>query len=305
MPVKVTVRDLWKRYGDVQAVRGVNLEIHEGEIFGLLGPNGAGKTTTVESILGLCEPDRGVVEICGVNAQTSPLEVKQKIGAALQTTSLQDKITPREALTAFGSFYRQRTETAALLDRFALADKADATFDSLSGGQRQRLALAMAFVNNPEVVFLDEPTAGLDPQARRDLHGRIAEMKQTGCSVLLTTHYIDEAEHLCDRIAILDAGRIVAEGTPLELIGGSRAPTSVSFRTAPPVKPEFLAGMTELPDLEYDSGGARFTSARVNAALSALIARLDAHKVEITELHVQKATLEDVIIELTGAGLRE
>jgi ABC-2 type transport system ATP-binding protein len=305
MSVKVTVRDLWKRYGDVQAVRGVSLEIREGEIFGLLGPNGAGKTTTVESILGLCEPDRGVVEICGINAKTSPLEVKQRIGAALQTTSLQDKITPREALRAFGLFYRQRVDPAALLNRFALTDKADSTFDSLSGGQRQRLALAMAFVNNPEVVFLDEPTAGLDPQARRDLHGRIAEMKETGCSVLLTTHYIDEAEHLCDRIAILDAGRIVAEGTPLELIGGSRAPTSISFRTAPPLKEEFLAGLTGLPDLEYDSGGARFTSARVNAALSELISALDARKVEITELHVQKATLEDVIIELTGAALRE
>ena len=305
MPPKVTVRDLWKSYGNVAAVSGVGFEIREGEIFGLLGPNGAGKTTTVESIIGLSQPDRGQIEICGIDARKYPREVRQRIGAALQTTALQDKITPREALKTFGSFYRRPAEPAGLLQRFALTEKADAAFDSLSGGQRQRLALAMAFVNRPEVVFLDEPTGGLDTQSRRDLHARIAEMKREGYSVLLTTHNIDEAEHLCDRIAILDAGRIVAEGTPPELIGESKAPTSISFRTSSPVEAEWLTGLTGAQDLKCDADGGRFTATRVNQALGELVKLLDARRIEMIELHVRKATLEDVIIELTGAGLRE
>ena len=212
MPSKVIVRDLRKHYDGVQAARGVSFEIQDGEIFGLLGPNGAGKTTTVECIVGLREPDEGYIEIFGIDARKHPADVKQKIGAALQTTSLQDKITPREALRVFGSFYRDKAEPQELLDRFALADKADAPFETLSGGQRQRMALALAFVNKPELIFLDEPSTGLDPQARRDLHGEIAKMKQGGYTVLLTTHNIDEAQRLCDRIAIMNQGKIVATG---------------------------------------------------------------------------------------------
>ena len=174
-PPKVSVRDLKKRYGSVEAARGVSFEIRDGEIFGLIGPNGAGKTTTVECVIGLREPDEGAIEVCGIDARRRPREVKEKIGAALQTTALQDKITPREALALFGAFYQRKAEPAALLDRFALLQKADAPFEALSGGQRQRLALALAFVNNPELVFLDEPTAGLDPQSRRELHGEIAQ----------------------------------------------------------------------------------------------------------------------------------
>ena len=198
--------NLKKRYDGVEAARGVSFEIRDGEIFGLIGPNGAGKTTTVECVIGLREPDEGAIEVCGIDARRRPREVKEKIGASLQTTALQDKITPREALALFGAFYRHKAEPAALLERFALLDKADAPFDTLSGGQRQRLALALAFVNKPELVFLDEPTAGLDPQSRRELHGEIAKMKHDGHTVLLTTHYLNEAEALCDRIAIIDRG---------------------------------------------------------------------------------------------------
>jgi ABC-2 type transport system ATP-binding protein len=305
MSAKVTVQDLWKHFGNVQAVSGVSFEIGEGEIFGLLGPNGAGKTTTVESVIGLCDPDRGRIEICGVDARERPLEVRQRIGAALQTTALQDKITPREALKTFGSFYRRKAEPEDLLEKFSLSDKADAPYDTLSGGQKQRLALAMAFVNKPEAVFLDEPTAGLDPHSRRDLHSRISAMKHEGYSVLFTTHYIEEAEQLCDRIAILDAGRIVAEGTPGEIIGGSNAPTSISFRTAQSFEPEWLAGLSGVHDLVCHEDGGRFTSLTVNRTLAELVARLEARRVDVLELHVQKATLEDVIIELTGSGLRE
>src|SRR5688572_25117921 len=210
MAAHVVVRDLRKSYEGVEAVRGVSFDIQAGEIFGLLGPNGAGKTTTVECIVGLREPDAGQLEVCGLDARTRQREVKQKVGVALQSTSLQDTITPREALRLFGSFYHQRVTPETLLERFALTEKADARVETLSGGQRQRLALALAFVNRPQLVFLDEPTTGLDPHGRRELHGAIARMKADGYTVLFTTHYLDEAEQLCDRVAIIDRGRIVA-----------------------------------------------------------------------------------------------
>jgi ABC-2 type transport system ATP-binding protein len=218
MPAPVIVRDLTKRFGAVEAVRGVSFTIERGEIFGLLGPNGAGKTTTVECLVGLREPDGGELNVCGLDVRREPRAVKEKIGVALQTTSLQDKITPREALRLFGALYPERIEPAALLERFGLTAKGDVAVDTLSGGQRQRLALALAFVNRPAVVVLDEPTSGLDPQARRELHAHIAQLKRDGCTVLLTTHYLDEAERLCDRVAIIHQGRIVATGAPRDLV---------------------------------------------------------------------------------------
>jgi ABC-2 type transport system ATP-binding protein len=305
MSAKVIVRDLHKRYGAVHAVRGVDFEIREGEIFGLLGPNGAGKTTTLECILGLREPDRGEVEVCGIDARLHPHEVKQRVGAATQTTALQDKITPREALALFGSFYRRRASPQELLDRFALSGQADARFDTLSGGQRQRLALALAFVNRPELVFLDEPTTGLDAQARRDLHAEIARMKHDGHTVLLTTHYIEEAEQLCDRVAIIDRGRIIATGAPRELIARSRAAAAVSLVAAGPVDRTLLSGLEGVHDLTCDGARARFLADDVNRAVAGLLRLLEAHGIGIDELHVQKATLEDVFIELTGSGLRD
>ena len=305
MPAKVIVRDLKKRYGGVEAARGVSFEIQAGEIFGLLGPNGAGKTTTVECIIGLREPDDGQIEVCGINARRQPREVKQKIGAAPQTTFLQDKITPREALHLFGGFYRDKTDPQSLLDRFALGEKADAAFDTLSGGQRQRLALALAFVNKPELVFLDEPTTGLDPQSRRELHGEIAQMKRDGHTVLLTTHYIEEAEQLCDRIAVIDHGRIIATGTPHELIAQSRSMLSVSLATAQPIDRDLLSRLPGIEHLTCDGVNVSFRAANVSRALTELMRLIDDQKTTLTELHLQKATLEDVFIELTGASLRE
>jgi ABC-2 type transport system ATP-binding protein len=309
MPAKVIVRDLRKHYGDVQAASGVSFEVRDGEIFGLLGPNGAGKTTTIECVVGLREPDEGYIEVFGMDARLHAGEVKQKIGAALETTALQDKITPREALRVFGGFYRQKTEPQQLLDRFALAGKGDAPFDTLSGGQRQRLALALAFVNNPELIFLDEPTTGLDPQSRRELHAEIARMKRDGHTVLLTTHNIDEAEHLCDRIAIMDQGRIVAAGAPRELMAQSTAAPSVFLATVQPVDGELLRKLPGVQDVASDGSGARFSisfcTAEVTRTLAELMKLLDARKIEIAELHVQKATLEDVLIELTGKGRPE
>ena len=296
----VIVQDLRKQYGDVVAAHGVGFEIERGEIFGLLGPNGSGKTTTLECIIGLREPDRGKIEIAGIDARRHPHAVKEHIGAVLQTTSLQDKISPREALTLFGSFYRHAARPGDLLQRFALSDKADAPFDSLSGGQRQRLALALAFVSDPELLFLDEPTTGLDAQSRRELHAEISRMKRDGHTVLLTTHYIDEAEQLCDRIAIIDRGRIIASGAPHELIAGSTTCQSVSLVTSPGIDAALFSGVAGIEDLAVDGERTTFRTATVGRTLSDVLQRLEARGVDITDLRVHKATLEDVFLRLTG-----
>jgi len=306
MAAKVVVRDLRKQYGGTRAADGVSFEIQEGEIFGLLGPNGAGKTTTLECIIGLRDADSGHIEVCGIDARQRPREVKQKIGAALQTTALQDKITPREALELFGSFYRDRIAPSALLEQFALADKGDAPFDTLSGGQRQRLALALAFVNKPELVFLDEPTAGLDPHSRHELHAEIGAMKRNGHTVLLTTHYIEEAERLCDRIAIIDRGHIIAQGPPASLIAGSHPLSSIRLETTSRIDHESLSSLPGVQDLTVVGGtSVRFQTTDVGATLTALVKLVDARGASIAELHVQKATLEDVFLELTGTSLRD
>jgi ABC-2 type transport system ATP-binding protein len=305
MPATVSVRDLRKRYGTVEAARGVSFAVADGEIFGLIGPNGAGKTTTLECLIGLREPDAGTIEICGIDARQHPRAVKQKIGAALQTTALQDKITPREALTLFGSLYRTRVAPAGLLERFALTGKADSPFDSLSGGQRQRLALALAFVNDPALVFLDEPTAGLDPHARRELHADIERMKRDGRTVLLTTHYLDEAEQLCDRIAVIDGGRIVAEGTPRSLIAGSNASPVVSMTLDRSADGVLLAGVDGVRDVLCDGPTLRFRAANVTRALADVMTCLAAQDVAVLDLQVRKATLEDVFLELTGTAAHD
>jgi ABC-2 type transport system ATP-binding protein len=297
---KVVVHDLQKHYGDIHAARGVSFEIMDGEIFGLLGPNGSGKTTTLECIIGLREPDAGTIEVCGIDARLRPQEVKQKIGAALQTTSLQDKITPREALRLFGSFYRQKAAAGEMLERFALGPKADVPFDTLSGGQRQRLALALAFVNKPELVFLDEPTTGLDAQSRRELHAEVLRMKQDGHTVLLTTHYIEEAEQLCDRIAVIDHGQIIATGAPQALVAQSTAMQSVSLTTVPALDPADLSRVPGVQDLVCDAHRARFKTTAVSRTIAALMALVDERGVAISDLQVRKATLEDVFLELTG-----
>jgi ABC-2 type transport system ATP-binding protein len=218
----LTVHGLERRYGAIRAVDGISFEVAAGEVFGLLGPNGAGKTTTLESILGLVRPDAGRIEIEG---DTDLARARAKVGAVLQATGLPDKITPREALTVFGAFYPAPLAPRTLLERFGLSEKADAAFETLSGGQKQRLALALAFAGNPRLLLLDEPTTGLDPQMRRDVQDHIAAMRGEGRAVLLATHDMAEAERLCDRIAVIAQGRIVATGAPRDLIAASGAAT--------------------------------------------------------------------------------
>ena len=302
MPALVVIRDLQKNYGAVAAVHRASLTIAAGEIFGLLGPNGAGKTTMLECLTGLREPDAGQIEVCGLDARRQSGEVKQKIGVALQSTSLPDRITPREALRLFGSFYRERVEPPELLARFALSEKADAPFDTLSGGQRQRLALALAFVNRPELVLLDEPTTGLDPQARHDLHAEIARMKRDGCTVLLATHDLDEAEQLCDRVAIVHQGRIVAIGAPRELIARSSAFQSVTIATTQPLAQDHWTKLPGAEGLECGGNSARFRTRTATATLAALTRMLADQQIDIVDLEVRKASLEDVFLGLTRVG---
>src|SRR5438874_10678524 len=228
------VENLVKRYGDVEAVRGVSFAVEEGEFFGLLGPNGAGKTSTVEVLEGLRTRDSGRVSVCGLDPQRHSQALKHEIGAALQSTALPDKLRVVEALRLFGSVYKRRRNPEELLKRFGLEEKRNTFYNRLSGGQKQRLALAMALVNDPKVLFFDEPTAGLDPQVRREIYDIIEELKRDQKTILMTTHYIEEAERLCDRVAIIDHGNLIALGTPRELKTRSGGTTRIEVRLSKP-----------------------------------------------------------------------
>jgi ABC-2 type transport system ATP-binding protein len=304
MSSKVLVRNLKKSYGPTVAVDGVNFTIESGEIFGLLGPNGAGKTTTLECLMGLREADAGEISVCGFDVRRQPREVKQRLGVALQSTALPDQMTPREALRLFGSFYRQSTSPHELLDRFQLQEKADVRFATLSGGQRQRLALALAFVNQPELVVLDEPTTGLDPQSRREVHDEIRRMKRDGHTVLLSTHYLEEAERLCDRIAILVSGRIIATGTPRELIAQSTSRQLVRIVTSSPLDPTQLSALPGTDELQVEENTARFRTSEPTAAVATLVALIEAQRLELIDLQVRKATLEDIYLGLTDSRVK-
>ena len=299
MEIKVRVTGLRKRYGANEALRGVDFTLQAGEIFGLLGPNGAGKTTTLECVLGLREPDAGNVEICGLEARRFPREVKRKLGVALQSTALQDQITPREALDLFGAFYSEPEPTLRLLERFDLVAKADAAFETLSGGQRQRLALALAFVHRPEVVILDEPSTGLDPQARHELHAEIRRMKRDGYTVLLSTHQLDEAAALCDRVAIIDQGRIVAIGTPHELVSTAAGGQTVRFTASQPIDPAALTRLPGLRALRCEGLSGYFETDEAAPVVTALLALLAAQGATLWELEVKRSSLEDVFLKLT------
>ena len=296
----VSVAGLCKRYGATEAVRGVSFEVGPGQIFGLLGPNGAGKTTTLECILGLREADGGSIQIGGLDLRTHANEAKLQVGALLQAATLQDKITPRQALDLFGSFYSRRFAGDELLSRFDLEDKADSAFSTLSGGQRQRLFLALALINRPALLVLDEPTAGLDPQTRRTLRALIRQMRAEGRTVLISTHDMEEAAQLCDRIAILDGGRIIAAAPPEELIGRAKSPTRVIVRTAPPLASALVDALPNVLGATCDDGVWTLETPAPNRLLADLVRRANEAGAELLDVQVRRPSLEDVFIELTG-----
>src|ERR1700758_2776943 len=248
------VESLVKRYGDVEAVRGVSFSVEEGEVFGLLGPNGAGKTSTVEVLEGLRARDSGRVSVCGLDPQCDSQALKHEIGAALQSTSLPDKLRVMEALRLFASFYKRRRNPEELLKRFGLQEKRNAFYSQLSGGQKQRLALAMALVNDPKVLFFDEPTAGLDPQVRREIYDIIEELRHEKKTIVMTTHYIEEAEHLCDRVAIVDHGKVIALGSPRQLKERSGDKTRIEVRLAKPESDGALLNLDGVTDCRNING---------------------------------------------------
>src|SRR5579864_4681946 len=299
------VENLVKRYGDVEAVRGVSFSVEEGEVFGLLGPNGAGKTSTIEILEGLRDPDGGKISVCGLNPQTQSQELKHEIGAALQSTALPDKLRVMEALRLFASFYKRRRNLEDLLKRFGLEEKRNAFYSQLSGGQKQRLALAIALVNDPKVVFLDEPTAGLDPQVRREIYDIIEELKKEKKTILLTTHYIEEAEKLCDRVAIVDHGKVIALGTPRELKERSGAVTRIAVRMAKPETNGALSKLEGVTECRTEADDYLLYSTRVPRTIVALVKHLEEQNNELVSLEISTPSLEDIFLELTGRRLRD
>jgi ABC-2 type transport system ATP-binding protein len=301
----VRVNALHKSYGAVKAIRGISFEIGQGEVFGLLGPNGAGKTSTIEILEGLRHPDSGEVTVCGLEPARESRRLKQRIGAQLQNTILPDKMRVGEAARLFGGFYGDPVPAEKLLDRFGLADKRQAFYETLSGGQKQRLALALALVNNPELVLLDEPTAGLDAMVRRDIYALIEQLRAERRTVLLTTHYIEEAERLCDRVAIVDHGQIVALGTPRELVSRSGSGTRLEVRTERPLALDGLRQLEAVHDCREEAGAYWLHAQPVAKALVALIHFLEAQGNTLTDLHISQPSLEDVFVEMTGRRIED
>ena len=305
MSAVVEVANLTKRYGNLVAVDGISFCVAEGEVFGVLGPNGAGKTTTVEIIEGLRRPDGGDVRVCGIDALREPERIKELIGVQLQTTSLYDQIRVKEALDLFAGYYRKTTPTATLLEEVSLEDKRDSYVSQLSGGQKQRLALALALVNDPAVLFLDEPTTGLDPQARRSVWGTIVSLRQQGKTIILTTHYMEEAEELCRRVAIMDKGRIIALDTPGALIADAGLDSRIEI-DRPPEALRSLLKQARLPvTITEDGEKMLFHTRQVSQALKEITRIAGEHDIDLESISVQKATLEDVFLTMTGRQLRE
>ncbi|WP_199614198.1 ABC transporter ATP-binding protein [Paenibacillus alkalitolerans] len=310
----IEVDNLVKKYGDFTAVAGVSFEVRQGEVFGLLGPNGAGKTTTMEMIEGLRKPDGGVARVGGYDTRTHLDQVKAVIGVQLQSTSLFELLTVREITQMYASFYKNPVPVDPLLESMILKDKLNGRVKHLSGGQKQRLAIALALVNDPLVVFLDEPTTGLDPQARRTLWDIILRMKEQGKTVVLSTHYMDEAYILCDRICLMDQGKVIALDTPQSLINSLGADRTIEFHIPNREKhteeqlqrlEDILRGIYRVSRVEERKDQFVLYTDDLQASLTDLIPKADEYGLELTDLSTRSATLEDVFIQMTGRSLRE
>ncbi len=303
----VQVENLVQRYGHLTAVDGASFSVGQGEIFGILGPNGAGKTTTLEVIEGLQKPTKGVVTVFGLDVARNAARVKARIGVQLQSSSYYDYLSLSEILSLLGSFYPKRTAPATLLEQVGLSGKAGRRVRQLSGGEQQRFAIAASLVNDPELVVLDEPTTGLDPQARRDLWALMGEVRQRGATVLLTTHYMEEAEAMCDRLAIMDHGRVLALDSPRNLVSQTEASYAIRLATAAPLSGtvvEALRGLAELVQASEDN--TYFVRAKnTPQLLQAVLTEISNSGAVVERLEVTPVTLEDVFLQLTGREYAE
>jgi ABC-2 type transport system ATP-binding protein len=305
--IVISVESLHKSYAALEAVKGIDFQVSAGEVFGLLGPNGAGKTSTVEILEGLRPRSSGNATVLGFDPDRQKQQLKDRIGVCLQATNLPAKIRVQEAMELFASFYTRRLSSEQLLKRLQLWDKRAAAYETLSGGQKQRLALALALVNDPQLLFLDEPTTGLDPQIRLEIHSLIEQMKSEHRTVLLTTHYIEEAERLCDRVAIMDEGRIVAMGTPRELQQKSSSQSRIQITGGQPLNGAALPPWPDAVSSTVEEDGRTLTvySTRPARTLFEIMKWLDQQGMQLEDVHLKKPTLEDVFVELTGKHLRD
>jgi len=304
----IKLSGLTKTYGKTRAVDGISLEVSRGEVFGILGPNGAGKTTTLEMVEGLRRPDGGTITIDGISAWPNPNKVKHLIGVQLQATALLDFLTVRELVRLFASFYGNRLankQADELLDEVSLAEKATSMVNQLSGGQQQRLSIALALVNEPKVLFLDEPTTGLDPQARRKLWSVVETINKEGKTIVLTTHYMEEAEVLCDRVAVMDHGRIIALNTPDNLIRALNVDAKVTFTARSAIDIDSIENIVSVTKVLREGSSYTFLTKNVQRSVTDLLRLVEREEVGIDNLNVAGANLEDVFLHLTGRGLRE
>jgi ABC-2 type transport system ATP-binding protein len=303
----IYVRGLRKSYDGFEAVKGIDFEVHAGEVFGLLGPNGAGKTSTVEILEGLRPRSAGEVRVLGFDPDRQRTQLKDRIGIALQATNLPDKMTVIEALTVFGALYSQTVSADTLLARLQLTDKRKADYATLSGGQKQRLAIALALNNDPQLLFLDEPTTGLDPQVRLEISDLLQELRSEKRTIVLTTHYIEEAERLCDRVAIIDAGQIIAIGSPRELQEKSASQSGIEVTLSTPYRGEPLPEWPEAvrSTLSEDQRRISVISKHPARTLVEMVKWIDARGFDLDDVRLNRPTLEDVFIELTGKRLRD
>ncbi|MCL2150104.1 MAG: ABC transporter ATP-binding protein [Dehalococcoidia bacterium] len=306
MPI-IEVDNLHKAYGTIKALNGLSFHVTAGEIFGMLGPNGAGKTTTVEIIEGLRSADAGRVSVLDMDVARVPAKIKERIGVQLQAPSLLPLLTVQEILGLFGSFYKKSLSAEEALKLLALEESRRVLVKNLSGGQQQRLSVALALINDPDIAFLDEPTTGLDPQARHSLWSVIEDMRKRGKTVFLTTHYMDEAEHLCDRVAIVDHGQIIAQGSPRALIKDHIRETAIEFEMEPPPPNSLLEELPGTTQVSLEQGTVTIYSSDIAATLSSLLKYTEQTKVDdqLKNLRVREATLEDVFLKLTGRRIRE
>lgn len=301
------VTDLHKSYGDFEAVRGLSFTVEPGEVFGLLGPNGAGKTTTIEILEGIRTRTSGEVRVLGFDPNVDVQELKQNIGVALQSTNLPEKMKVIEAVELFKSFYHRTVDSNQLLDRLQLTEKRESFYGTLSGGQKQRVAIALALINDPQLVFFDEPTTGLDPQIRLEIHSLIQQLKDSRRTILLTTHYIEEAERLCDRVAIVDQGKVIAIGTPREIQEKTLNTSRIDIRTCIPIPSVDPPPSLSEDRLIFSDDRLSLTahSAKPARSVVELVKWIDALGLSLEDIHLKRPTLEDVFIELTGKTLRD